>query len=230
MKKVIQLTIRNIKEMLRDPLSIVFCLIFPILMLVLMQSIFTNFEYIPDNFKIANYAPGICVFGYTFIAMFVGLQIASDKNTSFIKRMNIAPINKFTYYLSFMLSAFPLAILQTILFFLIALLMPSSILYISLGIMIGVICNNEKQTGPISSIFITVVGILGGVFMPIASLKGGILRVVNVLPFSHTVMIASNIQSDGASAIYPHIIYILAYTICFVLISFVVEKIKASRN
>ena len=44
MKKVIQLTIRNIKEMLRDPLSIVFCLIFPILMLVLMQSIFTNFE------------------------------------------------------------------------------------------------------------------------------------------------------------------------------------------
>ena len=172
MKKVIQLTIRNIKEMLRDPLSIVFCLIFPILMLVLMQSIFTNFEYIPDNFKIANYAPGICVFGYTFIAMFVGLQIASDKNTSFIKRMNIAPINKFTYYLSFMLSAFPLAILQTILFFLIALffgfpfnykfllsvvyLMPSSILYISLGIMIGVICNNEKQTGPISSIFITV--------------------------------------------------------------------------
>lgn len=246
MKKVIQLTIRNIKEMLRDSLSIVFCLIFPILMLVLMQSIFTNFEYIPDNFKIANYAPGICVFGYTFIAMFVGLQIASDKNTSFIKRMNIAPINKFTYYLSFMLSAFPLAILQTILFFLIALffgfpfnykfllsvvyLMPSSILYISLGIMIGVICNNEKQTGPISSIFITVVGILGGVFMPIASLKGGILRVVNVLPFSHTVMIASNIQSDGASAIYPHIIYILAYTICFVLISFVVEKIKASRN
>ena len=47
MKKVIQLTIRNIKEMLRDPLSIVFCLIFPMLMLVLMQSIFTNFEYIP---------------------------------------------------------------------------------------------------------------------------------------------------------------------------------------
>ena len=68
MKKVIQLTIRNIKEMLRDPLSIVFCLIFPILMLVLMQSIFTNFEYIPDNFKIANYAPGIlslrCLLGY----------------------------------------------------------------------------------------------------------------------------------------------------------------------
>lgn len=246
MKKITQLTIRNIKEMLRDPLSIIFCLIFPVIMLVLMQSIFVNFEYIPDNFKIENYAPGICVFGYTFIAMFVGMQIASDKNTSFIKRMNIAPINKTTYYFSFVLSAFPLAVLQTILFFIIALffgfpfnyklllsilyLMPSSILYICLGIMIGTICNNEKQTGPISSIFITVVGILGGVFMPIDALKGGMLKVVNALPFSHTVLIASQIQTEGALAIYPHIIYVLVYTMIFALVSIIVEKIRTVRN
>ena len=75
MKKVIQLTIRNIKEMLRDPLSIVFCLIFPILMLVLMQSIFTNFEYIPDNFKIANYAPGICVLVILSLRCLLGYKL-----------------------------------------------------------------------------------------------------------------------------------------------------------
>ena len=187
MNKLVSLIKRNLKEMLRDPLSIIFCLIFPIAMLVLMQAIFINMEYVPDNFKIESYASGICVFGYTFISMFVAMQISSDKNTSFIKRLNIAPMNKFLYYFSFVCSSLPLVLAQTILFFLIALifgfpfsvnlilsiiyLLPSALFYICLGVLIGIICNNEKQTGPISSIFISLVGIFGGIFMPLTALS-----------------------------------------------------------
>lgn len=246
MNKLISLTKRNMKEMLRDPLSLVFCLAFPVVMLVLMQSIFLSFENIPDNFLIENYASGICVFGYTFIGMFVALQIASDKNTSFIKRLNIAPINKLVYYLSFVFSALPLAILQSIIFFAIALifgfpfninlllsiiyLIPSALLYISLGIMIGVICNNEKQTGPISSIFISLTGIMGGVFMPLSALKGGIKVVVNILPFSHSTLIASQLHTLGAKAIYPHILYLILYIVIFLTIAVVVEHIKSKKK
>lgn len=246
MKKLFSLTKRNIKEMLRDPLSLIFCLAFPVLMLVLMQAIFVNFEYAPDNFKIENYASGICVFGFTFVGMFVALQIAADKNTAFIKRLNIAPVGKFKYYLSFVFSALPIALLQMVIFFLISLcfgfpfdanfvlsiiyLIPSALLYISLGIMIGVLCNNEKQTGPISSIFISLVGILGGVFMPLSTLKGGFKTFVNILPFSHSISIASELQSLGAKCIYPHILYVLGYTILFLLIAFIVEKVKAKRR
>ena len=89
MKALFSLTKRNLKETLRDPLSLIFCLVFPILMLILMQAIILNIQNAPENFKIENYASGICVFGYTFISMFVALQIASDKNTSFIKRIKI---------------------------------------------------------------------------------------------------------------------------------------------
>lgn len=245
MKKLLALTNRNMKEMLRDPLSIIFCLAFPILMLIMMQCIFLNMEHTPDNFQIQNYASGICVFGYTFIAMFVALQISSDKNTSFIKRLSIAPTSKFTYYLSFVCSALPLAIAQTILFFAIALifkfqfnsnlilsiiyLIPSALFYICLGILIGIICKNEKQTGPISSIFISLAGILGGVFMPISTLSNGFSTFVNILPFSHTVSIAAELQTIGAKAIYPHILYILGYTVVCILISFLIEKIKSKK-
>ncbi|MDY3659214.1 MAG: ABC transporter permease [Eubacteriales bacterium] len=245
MKKLFALTKRNLKEMLRDPLSIVFCLIFPVIMLVLMQAISMNISFIPDNFKIQSYASGICVFGYAFIGMFVSLQIATDKNTSFIKRLNIAPTKKWTYYLSFVCSSLPLAFAQTILFFAIALifkfpfnvnlilsiiyLIPSALLYITLGIMIGIICSNEKQTGPISSIFISLVGIFGGVFMPLSSLSNGFLTFVNALPFSHTVMIASELHTIGTSAIYPHILFILGYTALFITISIIVEKIKEKK-
>ena len=242
MKKLLSLTSRNLKETLRDPLSLIFCLAFPVVMLVLMQLIFSNMQYVPDNFKIQNYASGICVFGFTFVSMFVSLQIASDKNSSFIKRLNVAPITKFSYYFSFVLSSLPLAISQTVLFFAIALLfgfpfdaklflsilylVPSALFYITLGIMIGIICSNEKQTGPISSIFISLVGIFSGTFMPITVLSENFAKFVNLLPFSHTVSISSEIQSLGASAIYPHVFFIIGYIILFVAINFVVQKIK----
>lgn len=245
MNKLVSLIKRNLKEMLRDPLSIIFCLIFPIAMLVLMQAIFINMEYVPDNFKIESYASGICVFGYTFISMFVAMQISSDKNTSFIKRLNIAPMNKFLYYFSFVCSSLPLVLAQTILFFLIALifgfpfsvnlilsiiyLLPSALFYICLGVLIGIICNNEKQTGPISSIFISLVGIFGGIFMPLTALSESFANFINLLPFSHTVMIASDIKAFGAGAIYPHIIYILIYTMVLILIAFVIERIRNKK-
>ena len=52
--KTLILAKRNLKEILRDPLSIIFCLIFPVIMLVLMSIIFKNIEFIPANFKIEN--------------------------------------------------------------------------------------------------------------------------------------------------------------------------------
>lgn len=189
MKKLFALSKRNIKEMLRDPLSLVFCIAFPVLMLVMMQIIFKNVEYMPENFEIKNYAAGICVFGYAFTGLFVALQITGDKSNSFIKRINISPILPVTYLLSFLVSALPVTFVQTILFYAIALifgfpfdinllisifyLIPSAVMYISFGILVGSLCKNEKQTGPITSIFISLAGIFGGVFMPLSSFKGG---------------------------------------------------------
>ena len=70
-----------------------------------------------------------------------------------------------------------------------------------------------------SSIFISLVGILGGVFMPLSGLSKGFLTFVNILPFAHSVSIASDLQTLGAKAIYPHVLYLLLYTFIFVAIS-----------
>lgn len=246
MKKCFILAQRNIKEMLREPLSLVFCLGFPLIMLLVMQIIFTNMEFVPANFKIKSYANGICVFGYTFTSLFVAMQISSDKNTSFIKRINISPINKFSYYFSFFISALPMVFIQTILFFLVALifkfpfgvyfllnilyLLPSAIFYICIGILIGCICKNEKQTGPITSIFISLTGIFGGVFMPINAFSGGFATFINLLPFSHSVLIGSELQSIGAKCIYPHILYLLFYIVIIVAVITIIEKIRGLKK
>lgn len=246
MKKCLILSQRNIKEMLRDPLSLVFCLGFPLVMLLLMQIIFTNMEFVPANFAITSYASGIGVFGYTFTSLFVAMQISADKNTSFIKRINISPINKFSYYFSFFISALPMILIQTVLFFLVALifgfpfnanfflsilyLLPSAIFYICIGILIGCICKNEKQTGPITSIFISLTGIFGGVFMPIGLFTGGFATFINLLPFSHSVLIASELQTVGAKCIYPHILYLLFYMGMIIAMIAIIEKVRKFKK
>mgnify|MGYP003298647292 CR=1 FL=1 len=87
MNKLLTLTKRNLKEFTKDPLSLVFCIIFPLVMLVLLQLIFTNMEFIPDNFHIQNYIIGICVFGFTFDMLFVAMNIANDRHSQFINRI-----------------------------------------------------------------------------------------------------------------------------------------------
>lgn len=242
MKKLFALSKRNFKEMLRDPLSVIFCIAFPVLMLVLMQIIFKNIDFVPENFEIKNYAAGICVFGYAFAGLFVALQISNDKSGSLIKRINISPISSVTYLCSFLVSGLAVAAVQTVLFFAIALafgfpfglnlllsmiyLLPSAVLYLSLGILIGRLCINEKQTGPVFSIIISLTGIFGGVFMPLSSFSGGFATFVNLLPFSHSVQIASDIFSLGAGCIYPHILFLLGYILATWIFIFITEKIK----
>ena len=122
MRKLSALVKRNLIEIIRDPLTAVFCVAFPIVMLVFMQVIFLQTGFVPDNFKIENYAVGICVFGYTFLSMFTAMSIAGDKNSSFIKRIEVSPVNRGTYLFSFVLSGLPIAFCQTVLFFAIAFL------------------------------------------------------------------------------------------------------------
>ncbi len=227
MKKIMALTRRNLLEMLRDPLAILFCLAFPIVMLLFMQIVALNLPVVPDNFKIENYAVGICVFGYTFTGMFLAMSIAGDKNTSFIKRISVSPVKQGTYLASFLCSGLPVAFFQTLVFFLLAipfgfpvdgrliasifLLLPSALFYLSFGILLGVLCKNEKQTGPINSIVVSLTGMLGGVFMPVNTFTGGFKAFIDALPFTHTVQIASNLYVADAAVIW-HLLFVIAYT------------------
>lgn len=228
MNNLITLTKRNIKEIIRDPLSIVFCLGFPIVMLVFMQLILSGMEFVPPNFQIDSYAIGICLFGYTFAMLFTATTIAGDKNTEFINRLMIAPIKKSTYLFSFVLAILPITICQTITFFITALLfgftlsfniiltilalIPSAIFFVSLGILFGTLAKTEKHAGPLCSIVISVSMILGGVFMPTANM-GVFSDIVNALPFIHTLEIGTSVMAGSFPQSLIHFAWILGYTL-----------------
>ena len=58
---------RNVKEIIRDPISYVFLLAFPIIMLFIMNSINSGLpeQARVDTFKIENLSVGVCIFGFS---------------------------------------------------------------------------------------------------------------------------------------------------------------------
>lgn len=227
MNKLFALVARNMKEIIRDPLSIIFCLVFPLVMLVFMQIILSGIEAVPTNFHINNYAIGICLFGYTFSMLFTATTIAGDKNTELINRLMIAPIKKSTYLFSFVLAILPITILQTIIFFAVAFvfgftisanlilvilaLIASATFYISLGVLIGTIAKTEKHAGPLCSIIISLAMILGGVFMP-ATNMGTFSDIIMFLPFIHTLDIGTTILAGNFLSSLVHFVWVAGYT------------------
>lgn len=232
---------RNLKEIIRDPLSIVFNLAFPLVMLFVLKLITGGLEYIPEQFLINNYSVGICVFGYTFAMLFVAMLIAEDKNSEFISRLNMAPIKKSSYVTGYYIAMLPVMFAQTALFLLCSCLlglqfsykllivfvylMPSVLLYITLGVLIGTVVKNAKQAGPVCSIIISATSMLGGVFMPVEDM-GAFTTIVNILPFFHSVKIASGVFAGDFGCIYPHILWVVGYAAAVFILTVLLYKRK----
>ena len=62
---------RNLKEMLRDPLTLAFGVGFPVVLLGLLTIIQNNIPV--SMFELDHLTPGIAVFGLSFVSLFSGL-------------------------------------------------------------------------------------------------------------------------------------------------------------
>lgn len=52
---------RNIKELIRDPLSIIFSIILPLFLLIIFQ----QFNIPSEVYKLENFTPGIIIFSFS---------------------------------------------------------------------------------------------------------------------------------------------------------------------
>ena len=96
---------RNIKEILRDPLSLIFTLAMPLFMEILFYLLFHK---LTAQFEMKFLAPGIVVFAQSFIALFVGLLIAVDRSTSFLTRLYVSKTKSFEFIFGYALSIVPI--------------------------------------------------------------------------------------------------------------------------
>ena len=73
MSKILNFSKRNLKEILRDPIIYIFCLIFPLIMLILFQIINKYTGGNTPMFELSSLLPAIIMFSYTFVMLTMAL-------------------------------------------------------------------------------------------------------------------------------------------------------------
>ena len=83
--RILTFSKRCANEILRDPLNLAFGLGFPTVLLLLLSAIQANVPV--PLFEIERLAPGIAVFGLSFMTLFSATLIAKDRESAFLERL-----------------------------------------------------------------------------------------------------------------------------------------------
>ena len=224
LSRIFTLTRRNIKEIIRDPLSLIFMIALPLFMEILLYYLFHG---LTNQFDMKYLAPGIVVFSQSFLSLFTGTLIALDRASSFLTRLYVSKAKPFEFITGYMLAMLPITIVQSILFFAVGGIIDSSIfcvgmiwaillslvtslLFISFGVLFGSLCN-EKSIGGIASIVISCQSVLSGMWFPVEGLSGGFMTLMNILPFRNASLAVQYALTGDGGVLVPTLI-VLGYT------------------
>ncbi len=242
MKRCMAFAERNLKELLRDPLSYIFCLGFPLVMLVVMTMVDAS---IPEQaqmtiFRIDNLSAGIAVFGLTFVMLFTCLSVSKDRAGSFLVRLYASPMRPWDFILGYILPVFLLALAQSVVTMIASVivglitglhlsilgclaaviaLLPTSVMMIATGLLFGTLFN-EKAAPGLCSIVISLSSFLGGVWFDCESVDGVLFDICNALPFFHgTKAGRMAVATDFSGDFWLHIAVTAGYALVITVLS-----------
>lgn len=113
MKRALLFAGRELRELLRDPLSYIFCLGFPLVMMALMTAINSM---IPAGtmtlYEIDSLTAGIAVFGLSFVMLFAALSVSKDRAGAFLTRLFSSPMKAADFIVGYTLSLLVIAVGQ----------------------------------------------------------------------------------------------------------------------
>jgi ABC-2 type transport system permease protein len=224
---------RNSKELLRDPLSLVFCIAFPLFLMILVAILNKSLPPV-EIFKIEYFAPGTAVFSFSFLTLFSGMLIARDRTTSFLTRLFASPLAGSDYILGYSLPLLPIALLQSAVFFIVAFffelpvtvnvlvtllaLIPAAVLFIGFGLLFGSLFT-DKQVGGFFSIFVWIATLLCGMWLPLDMVGGMLKTIAYALPFAHAVDAAKLALAGEYSSVFPHLLWVSGYALIVFIIA-----------
>ncbi|ANU11857.1 ABC transporter permease [Planococcus antarcticus DSM 14505] len=216
---------RNRKEILRDPMTLLFGMFLPLLMLWLFSMMAEKMPF--DLFTLEKLAPAIIVFSFSFITLFTGMLIGRDKSSSFLMRIFASPMDATDYLIGYALPLLPVALLQLAACYVTALLLgmpvtldaiPAfgvlviiSLLYIAFGLFFGTFFT-DRQVGAMFAIFVNITTWLSGTWFELDMIGGTFQKVAYLLPFAHAVDASRAVFAGDYDAVGTPMLWVIAYT------------------
>ncbi len=218
---------RNTKEILRDPLNLAFGLGFPLVLILLLSAIQANVPV--PLFEIAHLAPGITVFGLSFMTLFSATLISKDRGSALLQRLYTTPLTPIDFILGYTLPIIPVAVAQSIVCYAVAVILgleisinilyailfivPISLLFISLGLLCGSILNDKQVGGICGALLTNLSAWLSGTWFDLELVGGVFKKIAYALPFVHAVELERAVLSGNFSEIPSHLLWVMGYTL-----------------
>ena len=216
---------RNAKEILRDPLNLIFGLGFPLVLILLLSAIQANVPV--ALFEIQHLSPGVTVFGLSFMTLFSATIITKDRGSSLLQRLYTTPLTPKDFILGYTLPILPIAIAQSVIcyiaaialglhitvniLFAIVLIIPVSLLYIGLGLLCGSVFNDKQVGGICGALLTNLSAWLSGIWFDLELVGGAFKRIAYALPFVHAVDMERAALAGDIAGIFPHLWWVLGY-------------------
>ncbi len=223
--KMLTFAHRCTKELLRDPLNLMFGLGFPVVLLLLLSAIQANIPV--PLFEIAHLSPGITVFGLSFLTLFSATLIARDRESAFLQRLYTTPMTSSDFILGYMLPLVPLALAQSAVCYLVAValglsvtvhmvsailaLIPVAVLYIALGLLCGSLFNVKQVGGICGALLTNLSAWLSGVWFDLELVGGSFRKIAYALPFVHAVELERAVLAGNIADALPHMVPVVIY-------------------
>lgn len=218
---------RCFKEILRDPVNLLFGLGFPVVLILLLSAMQANIPV--ELFAIESLAPGVSVFGLSFITLFSATLVAKDRESSFLQRLYTTPLRPCEFILGYMLPLIPVSVMQSTVCYILAVILgmpitvnivfavltmiPVSILYISLGLLCGSLFGVKQAGGLCGGLFTNLSAWLSGVWFDLSLVGGVFEKLAHFLPFVHAVDLERALVSGDSDGLLLHFAVVIGYAI-----------------
>ncbi|MBQ7408143.1 MAG: ABC transporter permease [Clostridia bacterium] len=216
---------RNAKEIIRDPLNLCFGLGFPLVLIFMLSAIQAN---IPVSlFEIESLAPGIAVFGLSFMTLFSATLISKDRASSLLQRLYTTPLSPLDFILGYTLPIIPFALAQSVICYIVAVILglnisvnilfavifiiPVCVLYIALGLLFGSILTDKQVGGICGALLTNLSAWLSGIWFDLQLVGGAFKKIAYALPFVHAVELERAVVAGDFSNVFPHLWWVLGY-------------------
>lgn len=229
--KMLTFARRCAKEILRDPLNLVFGLGFPVVLLLLLSAIQANIPV--ELFAIEHLSPGISVFGLSFMTLFSATLVARDRESALLQRLYTTPLKPSDFILGYLLPMLPIALVQSMVCYLVAIplglpvsgkilvaigaQLPMAIFYISLGLLCGSVCSVKQVGGICGALLTNLSAWLSGVWFDLDLVGGAFRKIANLLPFVHGVELERAMIAGQYSQALPHIYPVAGFALVTLL-------------
>jgi ABC-2 type transport system permease protein len=221
-----ELAKRNVKEVIRDPLSLGIAVALPLVLLLTLQALGGDeTPFLTPTLL----TPGIVLFGFVMVMFSSAMILARDRETSLLARLLTTPLRSSDFVSGYSLPYLLVAIVQaavllavgamlgldsagSVLLVAIVLLL-MAVFYVALGMVLGAFLTVAQTSGAYAVVLILT--IFGGAWFDLEEIGGVFLTIGDVLPFKHALDASRAVMSDGADLgdIATDLYWIGAYTI-----------------